>query len=165
MNCTPEFGEIKRTNSGGAVQAQARLCATHKRKPQRMRAGVSNQKKHVYKDTHVHTNGARTRGAPAQSINLCSAHVNKVLCTLDKFNFAVGECKKRVVFAATYILTWGDVGAALTNNNLTSFDVLTTIHFGAETLSVGIATVARGSQTFLMSHNLTYQSKSSFNQT
>lgn len=108
---------------------------------------------------------AHTRSAPAQSINLCSANVNKMLCTLDKFNFAVGECKKRVIFAATYILAWGDVGAALTHDNLTSLDVLTTIYFGAETLSIGIATVARGSQTFLMSHNLTYQSKSSFNQT
>lgn len=74
-----------------------------------------------------------------------------VLGTLGELDNAIGEGEQRVILAATDVLARRDVRATLTDDDLAGLDGLATINLGAEALGVGIATVARGAETLLMS--------------
>ena len=78
-------------------------------------------------------------------VSLCLGlnDIDNVLNTLLKLNNSVNECKEGIVFATSYIDAWSNVGATLTNNNLTSLNRLTTVNFGAKALRLGIAAVTR----------------------
>ena len=62
------------------------------------------------------------------------------------------EREQRVVAAPADTQTRVEVGAALTNNDLASVDKLTAETLHAETLGVGVTTVARGRRAFFMCH-------------
>ncbi len=76
-----------------------------------------------------------------------------VLGALDELNGAVSECEQRVVLADAHVVTRGEVGAALANDDLTGLDGLAAIDLDAEALGVGVAPVARGTETLLMCHD------------
>lgn len=60
--------------------------------------------------------------------------------------------KNRVISADTYILTWVEVGAALTNNNIAWNYGLATVNFYTKTLALGVASVAGTTAGFLVCH-------------
>src|SRR5690606_7819048 len=74
------------------------------------------------------------------------------------FNFelhkAIGFGEQGVVFAQAHVHAWVKLGAALTHDDATGIDGLAAEHFNAETLGVGIATVAGTTACFLVSHFL-----------
>ena len=58
-----------------------------------------------------------------------------------------------VVAAHAHVLAGVELGATLTNDDVTGDYGLTTELLNAEALAAGIATVANGTLTFLMCHN------------
>ena len=76
--------------------------------------------------------------------------VHHVLLALGELDGASLECKQGVIPAAADVLARCDVRAALTNEDLALLHCLATKTLGAETLTAGIAAVARGAAALLM---------------
>jgi hypothetical protein len=69
-----------------------------------------------------------------------------------EFNGASCECEQGVILAATDIVTWVEVRAALANNDFACVDQLATETLHTKALGIGVATVAGAGSTFLMCH-------------
>ena len=56
---------------------------------------------------------------------------------------------ERIVTTDLHVFSWVDLGATLSDKNLSRVGCLTVCHFHAETLTVGISTQTRGTTGFL----------------
>lgn len=82
--------------------------------------------------------------------SLHRGHVdNSTTATGTKLDVAVAQGEQGIVATTADPVTRVEVGAALTNNDLASVDKLTAETLHAETLGVGVTTVARGRRAFL----------------
>eukprot|EP01022_Parablepharisma_sp_SALTPOND_P018533 TRINITY_DN30366_c0_g1_i1.p1 TRINITY_DN30366_c0_g1~~TRINITY_DN30366_c0_g1_i1.p1 ORF type:complete len:133 (+),score=10.40 TRINITY_DN30366_c0_g1_i1:220-618(+) len=85
--------------------------------------------------------------------SLHRGHVdNSTTATGTKLDVAVAQGEQGIVTTTADPVTRVEVGAALTNNDLASVDKLTAETLHAETLGVGVTTVARGRRAFFMCH-------------
>ncbi|BAB99754.1 Hypothetical protein [Corynebacterium glutamicum ATCC 13032] len=101
------------------------------------------------------------QGAVLNSLSECDLSVNSLgLDDVHQATVALGgkldsaslQCEESVVATATNILTWVELGAALTNKDLACGNLLTTETLDAKALSLGITTVAGARCTLLVCH-------------
>src|SRR5699024_2924371 len=70
----------------------------------------------------------------------------------SELNCTCFESEQGVVAAASNVLTWVELGAALTNDDLAGLNLLTTETLDAKTLSLRVATVGSAGSTLLRCH-------------
>ena len=68
-----------------------------------------------------------------------------------EFHHTVNQGVQGVVIATTHVVAGMDFGAALTNQDVAGQHKLTVATLGAQTLGLAVTTVARATDTFLMS--------------
>jgi hypothetical protein len=83
-----------------------------------------------------------------------NAHEATVVWAADvKFDKAIFERKQSVVTTTAHTRSRVKLRTALANNDIARFDGLTTVHFDAQILWVGIATVAGRTASLLVCHD------------
>ena len=80
--------------------------------------------------------------------------MNLALHAVGELQRAVAQSEQGVVLAAANVFTCMDVGAMLTNDNITRLYSLTCEHLNAESLCVRVAAVTSRAKTFLMCHGI-----------